>query len=61
MSEGTKHWRSCVKFILGDGLNQLEANINDFCKGKFVVGIQYPEFIKYDGFFAVVSFKVLDE
>jgi len=57
-----KHWRSQVKLVHGINLEQLEKGINEFCKDKFVVGIQYPEAFQVEqSWTAVISFKILGE
>ena len=61
MSPETKHWRSCVEFVKATTLLQLQQRINDFCKGKFVVGIQYPNELRELSYLAVISYKVLDD
>ena len=42
-------------------LEEMLARVNAFCKGKFVVGIQYPESLKDKLLVAVVSYKVQNE
>lgn len=61
MAENVKHWKSCVKFIWEDKFPLLEDLINEFCKGKFVVGIQYFQDVKTHVWNCVVSYKVLEE
>lgn len=49
---------SRVEFIHGDSYQDLRDNINEFCEGKFVVGIQYPDAFQIGELTAVVSYKV---
>ena len=59
MSEERNHWRSRVEMITAVDLGELQDRINDFCKDKFVVGIQYPDSLQPKvGFVAVISYKV---
>jgi len=60
--ENNSHWRSKVEIFQCTGLHDLQEAINDFCKDKFVVGIQYPEALKTEkNFPVVISYKVKDE
>jgi len=52
---------SKVKFIIAKSFADLEDSINEFCKQKVVVGIQYPEFPKEVDYIAVVSYKVNEQ
>jgi len=57
-----KHWRSQIKVLQVKCLEDLESAVNEFCKDKFVVGIQYPDAMHVDsGFTAIVSYKILEE
>ena len=58
--EEHKFWRSQVNCVTAGSLSTLVTAINDFCKDKFVVGIQYPECFQGKEFCAVVSYKVND-
>ena len=49
---------SRVEFIFSINLSDLKLEINKFCEGKSVVGIQYPEAFQVGGYTAVVSYKV---
>jgi len=62
MSENKKFWRSQIRIIETGFLDQLENAVNEFCKDKFVVGIQYPDaFHGFRSVVAIVSYKVLDD
>ena len=53
-----KHWSSRVEFVEAKFLRELIPKINEFCKGKFVVGIQYPDAFQEGGVVAIISYKV---
>lgn len=61
MSGEMKHYYSQVKFIVENSFRRLEDSINEFCKGKWVVGIQYPDVFQRVNFTAIVSYKLLEE
>lgn len=62
MEEKKQFYRSRVEFILAKGLTEFQKSINDFCKDKFVVGIQYPDaFQDGEELVAVISYKVQEE
>lgn len=59
MEENKNHWRSRVEIISEIDHKDLQKTINEFCKDKFVVGIQYPESLQNRfSFVAVISYKV---
>ena len=59
MEENKNHWRSRIYIVNAEDLGVLQKFINEFCKDKFVVGIQYPESLQpKEGFVAVISYKV---
>ena len=59
METDKKFWRSNVKFVQASSLEELQGSVNNFCKDKFVVGIQYPDaWQSATNFVAVISYKV---
>ena len=53
-----KHWDSKVEVLEALNLGVLQTIINEFCKNKFVVGIQYPDSFQNRSYIAIVSYKV---
>ena len=52
---------SRIMIIEGKTLPILQDGINEYCKGKFVVGIQYPDKFQEGFWRAVISYKVKQE
>lgn len=61
MTENQKRSNSKVMILEAGTLSYLQSSINDFCVGKYVVGIQYPDAFQIGKFVAIVSYKVLEE
>lgn len=59
MENDKKFWRSQIQIVSSSNYKLLQESINEFCKDKFVVGIQYPDAWQTKlRLVAVVSYKV---
>lgn len=62
MENNKNYWRSRIEFITADNFELLQEKINQFCKDKFVVGIQYPDAFQIpENWTAVISYKIQEE
>ncbi len=62
MNEEKNYWRSRIEIVIKDNLQELEVAVNEFCKDKFVVGIQYPDAFQGEEYkTAIISYKVQEE
>lgn len=62
MEENKNRWRSRIEIIQTPGISALQEVVNEFCKHRFVVGIQYPDsWQSPENLVAVISYKVKEE